>query len=196
MEEVLSYAMANRIRFEVLTLLNEGVFAPIEIAEILDEPIGKLSHHIKELANAGSIEVARVEPAGNALKHYYRAVEQPYVSDEEALAMTPQQRQVIAGVTLQSIMAESMSSFWAGTMSDDPRNTVLIWRWINVDREGHREIMDELLESWSRIRGIEARSTARRCESGEAAESVIVAMQGFRRSRFSPKPPAPLVNPE
>lgn len=194
-EEVVSYALGHRIRIEVLALLNEGVYTPDEMSSILDEPIGKVTHHVSELLEGGAIELARTEPVRNATRHFYRAVQQPYVSAEEANLMTPQQRQVIVGLILQSIMAESMSAFWAGNMIDDPDRTLLSWRWFNVDREGQEEIVAELAASWDRIRRIEARSAARRTKSGEDAVSIIVAMQGFQRSRSSLTPPA-TGNPE
>jgi len=195
-EEVVSYAVGHRIRIEVLALLNEGVYTPDEISEILGEPIGKVTHHISELADGGAIELAKTEPARNATRHFYRAVEQPYVSEEEAAAMPPQQRQIIVGLILQSIMAESMSAFWAGNNINDPSLTLLAWRWFNVDVEGRHEITAELASSWERIQEIEARSTARRAESHEDAVSVIVSMQGFQCGRSSLQPPAPLGNPE
>jgi DNA-binding transcriptional ArsR family regulator len=195
-EEIVSYAMGHRIRIEILTLLNERVYTPDEISKFLNEPLSKLSHHINELVEGGAIELAKTEQVRNWTRHYYRAVEQPYVSEEEALAMTPQQRQIYAGVTLQCMMAESMSAFWAGNLVDDPSHVLLSWRWFNVDREGQGEIMAELVESWERIQEIEARSTARRTKSDEDAVTFIVAMQGFRRSRKSLRPPAPLGNPE
>jgi DNA-binding transcriptional ArsR family regulator len=195
-EEIVSYALGHRIRIEILALLNEGVYTPDEISEIIGEPIGKVTHHIAELADGGVIELAKTEPVRNATRHFYCAVRQPYVTDEEAAAMTPQQRQILVGLILQSIMAESMSAFWAGNMIDDPKNTLLSWRWFNVDKQGRAEIIVELAESWGRIQEIEARSNARRLESGEEAVSVLVSMQGFLRSRSSLNPPATLVNPE
>ena len=189
-EEVVSYALGHRIRIEILALLNEGTQTPDSISEILGEPIGKVSHHIAELVDGGAIELAKTEPVRNATRHFYRAVQQPYVSAKEAAAMTPQQRQILVGLILQSIMAESMSAFWTGNMIDDPSHTMLAWRWFNVDRQGRGEIIVEMAESWERIQDIEARSSARRSESGEAAVSVLVAMQGFRRSRSSLNPPA------
>ncbi len=195
-EEVVSYALGHRVRIEILALLNEAVYTPNELAEILGETLGTVTHHITELADGGAIELARTEQAGNWTRHYYRAVEQPYVSEEDAVRMAPQQRQIIVGLILQSIMAESMSAFWAGHMINDPDNVLLSWRWFNVDREGQGEIIEELAASWERVQEIEARSSARRAESGEDAVSVVVAMQGYQRSRSSLKPPAPLGNPE
>jgi DNA-binding transcriptional ArsR family regulator len=195
-EEIVSYALGHRIRIEILALLNEGIYTPDEISEIVGEPIGKVTHHIAELADGGAIELAKTEPVRNATRHFYCAVKQPYVTEEEAAAMTPQQRQILVGLILQSIMAESMSAFWAGNMIDDPDNTLLSWRWFNVDKQGRGEIIVELAESWGRIQEVEARSNSRHLESGEDAVSVLVAMQGYQRSRSSLKPPVTFVNPE
>jgi DNA-binding transcriptional ArsR family regulator len=187
-EEVVAYALGHRIRVYVLTILNEGTYTPDQIARIIEEPLNKVSHHIKELLDAGSIELAKVEKVRNVDQHYYRAVEMPFYSDEEVAAMPPQQRQVGAGFVLQGMVAEAMSAFWAGTIRDDPR-TWLAWRWFNVDGQGRNDIADEQQRSWDRMREIEAESTNRRAASGEEAVSVIVADMGFERARTAPTPP-------
>ena len=187
-EEVVAYALGHRIRVYVLTLLNEGTYTPDQISRIIDEPLGKVSHHIKELLDAGSIELAKIEKVRNADQHYYRAVEMPFYTDEEAAAMTPQQRQVTAGLTLQCMMAEAMSAFWDGKLHEDPR-AWLAWRWFNVDEQGREDIADEQQRAWDRMQEIEAESVNRRAESGEEAVSVIVADMGFERARTAPTPP-------
>jgi DNA-binding transcriptional ArsR family regulator len=187
-EEVVAYAVGHRIRVQVLTILSEGVFTPDEIAQLIGEPTNTVSHHIKELLDAGSIELAKTEPVRNALRHYYRAVEMPYYSDEEMAAMTPQQRQVTYGLVLQTIMAEAMAAFWAGKMRNDPR----VWLtscWFNVDEQGREEIADEQARSWERIKEIETKSINRCAKSGGDAASVIVAQLGFRRERTGPTLP-------
>lgn len=187
-EEVVSYAVGHRIRVQVLVILSEGVFSPDQIAQLIEEPTNKVSHHVKELLDAGSIEVAKTEQVRNTLQHYYRAVEMPYYSDEEMEKMTPGQRQVTYGLVLQQIMAEAMAAFWAGKLIDDPR----VWlgqRWFNVDARGRAEIADEQARSWERILEIEAESVNRCVKSGEQATSVIVAQLGFKRERTGPTPP-------
>src|SRR6186713_2051054 len=87
-EEVVSYSLGHRTTIEILTLLNEATYTPDQIAEILHEPLGRITHHINELVDRGAIELAKTEPARNWTRHYYRAVEQPYISEEQALAMT------------------------------------------------------------------------------------------------------------
>jgi DNA-binding transcriptional ArsR family regulator len=172
----------------VLTILNEGVFTPDQIAAVIGERTPNVSHHIKELLDAGSIELAKTEKVRNTTQHYYRAVEMPFYTDEEIADMPPEQRQVTIGVTLQCLMAEVMSAFWAGKMANDPR-LWLSWRWFNVDEEGRQELANEQERSWKRVQEIEAESANRRAKSGEAAQSIIVASSGFQRERTSPKPP-------
>jgi len=184
-EEVLGYAFGHRIRVEVLSILNEGTYTPDQLARILRESLSKVSHHIRELYDGGSIELAFVKKARNADQHYYRAIEMPFYSDEEVWRMTPQQRQISAGLVLQNMIAEAMSAFWAGKIRDD-RRTWLAWRWFNVDEEGRRDIAEEQQRSWNRIQEIEAESSSRRIESGEEAKSIIVAGMGFERERTAP----------
>lgn len=184
-EEVIGYAVGHRIRVEVLSILNEGTYTPDQIARIIDEPLNKVAHHIRELHDGGSIELADVKKARNADQHYYRAVEMPFYSDDEVWEMTPHQRQVSAGLVLQNMVAEAMSAFWAGKIRDDPR-TWLAWRWFNVDEQGRQDIADEQQRSWDRMREIECEATNRRAESGEEAKSIIVGDMGFERGRTAP----------
>ena len=188
-EDVISFALAHPIRIEILMLLNEAIYTPNELSQLIGKPLHTVNYHVSELADDGAIELARTENVGNWTRHYYHAVKQPEVSEEEALKMTPQQRQVIAGVTLQCAMAEAMSALRAGNLVADPSNVFLSWRWFNVDREGQAEMMQELIESWQRIQEIEARSTARRADSGEEAVTMIAASLGFPRRRGANGPP-------
>ncbi len=188
-EEVVAYAVGHRIRVHILIVLNEGTCTPGEIARIIGEPLNNVSNHIRELLDAGSIELAKTEQVRNATQHYYRAVEMPFYSDADIAAMTPEQRQVTAGLVIQSMMAETMAGLWAGKMHSDPR-VWLAWNWFNVDEQGRQDIADEQERSWWRIQEIEVESTNRRAESGEHASSIIVTQLGFERARTGPTSPS------
>lgn len=189
-EERVQFAMGHRTRVYVLTLLNEGVYTTEQLSRIIGEPVSNVSHHIKELLDAGSIELAKTKRVRNTLQHYYRAIKMPFYSDEEIAAMTPEDRQATIGLTLQCVMAEMLSSFWAGKMQGDPR-LLLAWRWFNLDEQGRRDLADEQALWWKRAQEIEAESTNRRATSGEGARSVIVSLMGFPRERTAPTPPPP-----
>jgi DNA-binding transcriptional ArsR family regulator len=192
-EEVVAYALGHRIRVYVLTILNEGTYTPDDIARIIGEPLPNVSHHIRELLEAGSIELAKTEKVRNTNQHYYRAVEMPFYSDEEMAAMTPAQRQVTYGLILQCMTAEAMAALWGGRMHSDPR-VWMAWRWFNVDEQGRKDLADEQQRSWERYQEIEAESANRRVQTGEADASIIMAQMGFQRERTAPRVPGAEAN--
>jgi DNA-binding transcriptional ArsR family regulator len=188
-EEARLYAVGHRIRIEVLAMLHEGARSPSELAKLIGLPMSTLTHHVDELVNDDSIELAKVEKVRNTNEHFYRAVRIPFYSDEEMWAMSPETRQATYGLILQSAMAEALAAFWAGKMTIDPR-VWMSWCWFNVDAQGREDIADELARSWARIQEIETESTTRRIQSGEDAISIIVTTMGFMRSRTSLTPPS------
>jgi DNA-binding transcriptional ArsR family regulator len=181
-EEAVSYAIGHRTRIEILATLNEGTYSPDELARRLQQPLSRVTHHIKELLDARSIEIARVDKIRNVSQNFYRAVEVPFLSDEDLAAKTPEERHEFYGLILQASMAEALAAFWAGKITNDPR-VWLAWCYFNVDVQGREEIADELAESWARMIEIEARATSRRAESGEPPITMIVTTYGHERSR-------------
>lgn len=188
-EDAVAYAVAHRVRVEILGYLHECPRSPSELAKLMRYPLSKVEHHIKELLASHSIELARVAPVRNTNEHFYRAVELPFFNDEEMWMMPVEVRQEIYGLILQSSMAEAQASFRAGKMSNDPR-VWMAWRWFNLDVQGRNDLADELARSWRRVQEIEVESTDRRAKSGEEAVSTVVCTQGFERCRTSLSPPA------
>lgn len=180
-EEAVSYAIGHRIRIEILALLNEGTRSPSELAKLIRQPITTVGHHIKELVNSGCIELARIEKVRNADQHFYRAVELPFISDEEAELLPVAARQQYAAVILQALMAEGLAALWAGKMTSDP--VWMSWRWFNLDAQGRREAQEAQHEFWERIKEIDADAANRVAGSGEPTISTIVAALGFERFR-------------
>jgi DNA-binding transcriptional ArsR family regulator len=178
-EEAVSYAIGHRIRIEILALLNEGTRSPSELAQLTRQPITTVGHHVKELVNSGCIELARIEKVRNADQHFYRAVELPFISDEEAESLPAEARQQYAAVILQALMAEGLAALWAGKMTSDP--VWMSWRWFNLDEQGQREAQEAQHEFWERIKEIDADTANRVTESGEPTTSTIVAALGFER---------------
>ncbi|HUB98208.1 MAG TPA: winged helix-turn-helix domain-containing protein [Solirubrobacterales bacterium] len=188
-EERVSYALGHRVRVEILTLLNEGVYTADDIAEIIGESRQNVHHHLKELLSGNSIEIAKVEKRRNADLHYYRAVEMADYDEEEIAALPPEARQEIAGLIVQHSTAELMASLAAGKLKKDPM-VWLAWRGFNLDSQARRDLADENRRHWERVFDIEAESTNRRAKSGEEPTSFIVATWGFEKSRTAPVPPS------
>ena len=184
-EEAVGYALKHQHRVEILCFLNEGERNRYELATLIGEEPAKIKHHLRELLDEGSIELAYSRRVGNMIQHYYRAVEIPFYSDEEIEALRPEERQAFAGVILQAVMAEALATLWAGKMADD-RRVWLSWRWFHVDAQGREDIADEQARHWERVRECEAESTNRCAKSGEPTKSIIVASLGHVRCRRAP----------
>ncbi len=187
-EEIVSYAVGHRIRIYILLLLNEGNYTAAELADLIDEPLNNVSNHVRELLDAGSIEIAEIRRRHNFSQYVYRAVEVPLFTREDFAAMTPQQRKVTWGMIIQSMMAEVLASFGAGKMNDDP-DAVLAWNWLNLDAQGRKEVSEEQVAFWDRLTEIGADSMNRVAVSGEETVSYVVGELGFERARKAPKPP-------
>lgn len=188
-EEVVQYALGHRIRVQILLVLNQGTYTVGQLAEIIGEPTNNVGNHVRELLDAGSIELSESVQRGNIVLNYYRAVEIPYFSQKDAEAMTHEERQVTAGLMVQSGMAEVLAALWAGHLAD-PR-TCIAWDWFNVDEQGRQELEDEQKRTWDRYREIEVAASNRRAISGEDAVPMLMCEFGFLRARKAPGFPAP-----
>jgi DNA-binding transcriptional ArsR family regulator len=181
-EEAVAYAVGHRIRIEALSILNEGTASPNEIAKLIGEGVSKVGHHIKELAESGCIEFVGTAQRRGATEHFYRAVERPFISDEEARELPPETKREFAALILQAIMAEGLSALGHAKMDADD-DIWLSWRSLNLDAEGRQEVAAVQAETYARIEEIEARSAGRLLETGAEGKSTVVAGMAFERSR-------------
>jgi DNA-binding transcriptional ArsR family regulator len=181
------YAVSHRIRSQILIILNQGTYTAAEIADIIGEPQNRVGNHIRELLDAGSIEIADTRRRRNAQQHYLRAVRTPFFSEREAEGMTWQERQISAGLIIQSLVAEMMAGLWGGNMFEDPRDW-LTWEHLSLDDEGRQELYEEQEKSWERLQAIKARVAKRVSESGDDTGPYIASVLGFKRALAAPKP--------
>lgn len=179
--------LAYRIRVEILTLLNQAVYATDELAEIVGESRQVVNYHLKTLEKDGSIEVVKTEERRGGDLHYYRAVKMAEYSEEDIEAMTPEERQAVVGYTVQGATAEILAALSAGKLTND-KKVVLAWRWFNFDQQGCDAFSEGQVRWWRRIQEIEAESANRRAQGGEETTSYVVVECGFERVRTAPVP--------
>ncbi len=184
-EEVVTFAVSNQLRGEIVILLNEDRYTTAEIATVVEQPVNRVHNHLTSLLKAGLIEIAAVSGGCNI----YRAVKSPYYSDEDMAAMTPGERQVTYGLVVETMIAEIMDSFWKGKIRDDPRAWVTS-NWLNLDAQGRKEVRKEQTVSWNRLQEVGDEATERSGQSGGAlTHCLVVGQLGFERARSAPKPP-------
>ena len=79
----MSARSGTRSRLRLLTIFNERVASPSDLAAELGEPIGNVSYHTRILARLGCVELVKTKQVRGAVEHYYRAVVRPVFSDDD-----------------------------------------------------------------------------------------------------------------
>lgn len=185
LEETQAFAVGHTVRIEALTLFNERVASPKDVAELTGVSLSQAGHHVKELREAGCIEFVRQEPRGGAVEHFYRAIKRPELSDDEWELLPDRSRRKIVAAVFRNLIAEGLSAIRSGKMSAD-RHLWLSWKSMNFDAQGRQEAADEQRASFERLQQIEAASNKRMSKSGEKGISTIISVLGFTRSRNVP----------
>jgi DNA-binding transcriptional ArsR family regulator len=69
-------ALGHPIRRQILRKLmrKDTELSPRELADRLDQPLGKLSYHVRILAQHGTIELVRTRQIRGSTQHFYRSV--------------------------------------------------------------------------------------------------------------------------
>lgn len=180
-EEAVQFALSHRIRLEILILLNEASYTTSQIAEITKIELKKVSNHIHEMLNQGSIEIAKQEQRHGTTVYWYRALVIPEYTREEAEALTEMERQLIAGVIVQSGSAELMAALFKGNLAD-PR-TILSWDMYDVDGQARRDIEQDTAKYLERLKQRQCESVNRVAVSKEETIPMIVNLAMFQRAR-------------
>lgn len=159
-------ALAHPIRVRVLTLLNQKVASPSELAEEIGEPLGNVSYHVRTLLDLGCIELVRTAPRRGAVEHYYRALTRPIFSEDDWGQMPPSLRRSVAGAVLSEVWRDVNSAASAGGFDGDD---VHVGRTpLTLDRKGWQDLAAELDRVTQRAAAIQAESAKRLEKSGDA----------------------------
>lgn len=181
-DELIAFVVKHPHKVDALAILNERTASIAEIAKIMGLPVSKLTHHIKDLHDAGCIEIARSERRRGAFEHYYRASLRPNISDAAWEKLSLQERLELSRLVFGAIVAEGVGAIRAGTF-DSRTNRHLSWRILSLDKDGWSELVEEKAESLGEVEAIQARAYQRMAKSGENGFSVIAASLAFERAK-------------
>ena len=67
-------ALAHPLRRRILreALADGGEISPRELASNLDQPLSRLSYHVRVLSACGTLELVRTEQVRGSTQHFYR----------------------------------------------------------------------------------------------------------------------------
>jgi DNA-binding transcriptional ArsR family regulator len=170
LDQRLVRALAHPLRVRLLTLLNQQVASPNELAERVQQPLGKVAYHVRLLAKLDAIELVETKQRRGAVEHYYRALMRPWFREHDWTELPAPLRSSISAALLTQIWEETAESVQADTFDDrDDRHlsrTPLV-----LDDEGFKEIGRMLNQLLDRALEIQAESVERITETGRADDT-------------------------
>lgn len=159
-------AMSHPLRARVLTMLNERVASPKEIADQLDEPIPNVSHHAKRLVQLGCAELVDKRQVRGAIEHFYRATEQTFVDAEQWNELDPLVAENFVCAIMQAGLDDFVSSVKAKMIGSDERFELSRTRLL-LDQQGMTEALEIQERARLEITEAQTRAADRIANSGE-----------------------------
>lgn len=118
-------ALAHPLRRQVLASLRGRVASPRELADELGRGLGTVSYHVRQLAEAGLVELVRTEPRRGATAHFYTATGRNHVSDEVWDDLPAGTRHAVARSWLRQVVAETAAAIEDGDLPSEPHASIL-----------------------------------------------------------------------
>jgi DNA-binding transcriptional ArsR family regulator len=171
-------ALGHPLRVQALSILNERVASPNELAKELGEGLSQVSYHVKVLSDCDCIELVRTEPRRGAVEHYYRATARAFITDQHWARLPDSLKPSVSTEIMRSLVADAAGAFEAGTF-DARSDRHLSWTPLVVDEKGWKEIVEGLARLRDRVLEIEAESAERLASSEDEGIQATVGMLGF-----------------
>lgn len=170
-------ALSHPLRVRMLTLLNQRVSSPSELAEELDEPLGNVSYHMRFLADLKMVKLVRTEPRRGAVEHYYEALEPPLISDDDWAQLPVALRRSLSDSTLGTIARDLKGAADGGGF--DRENMHISRTALLLDEQGWADLAVVLTDVLERARSIQDQSNKRRkrTTNNSGIPTALVLMQ-------------------
>lgn len=152
-------AYAHPLRLQILSLLDNRVASPKQIAQELETPLPNTAYHVRQLASLGLVELVRRTARGGAIEHHYTAKVRPTVPDEVWAELPEIVKRAYSGGMLQQVITQMVAAAEDnGFLASDSHFTRTPGR---LDAKGWKAISAELLKTLERIERIVEKSEAR-----------------------------------
>src|SRR5688572_5659710 len=97
---LLAKALEHPLRVELFFRFHAAEISPAEIARELGEPLNLVAYHTRMLERMGCIELVRTERRRGAEAHFYRAVIDPVIDDDDWARLSPRARRALTLTSL------------------------------------------------------------------------------------------------
>lgn len=177
-ESVVAKALRHPLRVEILAILDNRIASPSEMALELNQPLGNVAYHVKQLVRFKCAELVDTRPVRGATQHFYRAIRRPYFHDSDWVLLPLGARQGISSSVMQMVGRDAKASLDDGVFDrrDDRHlsRTPLV-----LDERAWKEMNEMLNQSVERALDMQAEAAERLARSGTEGFSARMILMGF-----------------
>jgi hypothetical protein len=170
--------MANPLRIQVWTILNERTASATEISREVGAPREKVIYEMKVLADAKLIEEIAQKPARGALEHFYRGTARAMV-DDTVWPEVPNAAKCDLRATLLRTLTEDAIEAIAEEAYDSRDDSHMSWTPLIVDEQGCAELAAILVRALDEVLGVQASSAERLMAIDAEGISYTVSILGY-----------------
>ena len=175
-------AFGHPLRTRILSVLNEKVSSPSDLAIELNAQTGHTAYHIKVLKEIGFVELVDTEQRRGATEHYYRATRRALIPPDAWAKLPPATQQNIATDTFKLILDDASAAVEADAYSKRPDSHVS-WTPMTLDEEGWTAFVELLEDTLEKAIEIQTAAMSRLGGSESASIPVSMALAGYMSER-------------
>jgi hypothetical protein len=184
-EGALAKVFAHPIRVRIWDMLMNGVDSPNGLAQRLDEPLGNVAYHVRELIKYDCIELVDTKQRRGATEHFYRATVRPLIPTAEWAKLSIEERRSTSRFAIQLILGDVILADDTGTF-DARADRHLARHLVELDEEGWAKIATAFDDLTELILATQAESANRIAEAPETP--TIPAVAGLLFFERAPTP--------
>jgi DNA-binding transcriptional ArsR family regulator len=164
------------VRLRILSILEERVASPKEIAREIGAPLTHVSYHVRQLAQLGLIKLERTTPRRGAVEHHYRMDASPSISVDAWREAPAIAKEAVIGVSLELLSAQVNA---AAAEEGFSRAGAHLGRLpLELDEEGWQEASKAIAALVDQLERIQADAKERaRGTHDEPVSTIVVVMQ-------------------
>lgn len=181
--------LAHPIRLKILKQAQLGEVSAKEASRDLREPIGKVSYHVRVLADTGLLEVVRQTPRRGAIETHYRAAFSMNIDDETWSAFDEELRRPLLAAAVQEWSADMLQAVEAGGFELD--EALAANAHFATDETGLAELREAVDAHYVRLLEIEAGILERMQADPDAQVTEINVGIAFYEGAHTPAANAP-----
>lgn len=171
-------ALSHPLRWQILSMMNQGTSTPAGIARRLGVRTENVSYHVRVLCELGIIELIGTTPVRGALEHHYRATQRAEVTDADTKTMPAEVRRDM----MQAVLRATIDDLIRIGASDQPyeRSDAHFSQVpLRLDEEGYAEVVELLKDTLDRALEIQAESLTRLAGDASGEVRTEIAMLHF-----------------